>query len=192
MIESTPSRPYVCALIASIDYDFKYLEFIVFYSDDILYSVIFPPPFFLSIIASVFRVYFCIFFLYFQSTFVAYFNFFFLFDIFFISIIFQTNYASDLLRVERNMVLRRRRLLSVLKDNEIAPTVTSFPMLGVGDFIDSPLNFSSTDSASIYLPDYIINPHPRYLIFQLISSIFYFFVSLNFSIFQLIISFFHE
>ena len=90
------------------------------------------------------------------------------------------------------MVLRRRRLLSVLKDNEIAPTVTSFPMLGVGDFIDSPLNFSSIDSASIYLPDYIINPHPRYLIFQLISSIFYFFVSLNFSIFQLIISFFHE
>ena len=63
MIESTPSRPYVRASVASFDYDSKYLAIIVFYSDDILYSVIFPPPFFLSIIASVFRVHFCIFFL---------------------------------------------------------------------------------------------------------------------------------
>lgn len=90
------------------------------------------------------------------------------------------------------MVLRRRRLLSVLKDNEIAPTVTSFPMLGVGDFIDSPLNFSSTDSASIYLPDYIINPHPRSLIFQLISCIFYFFVVIEFFNFSFTYFFFHE
>lgn len=74
----------------------------------------------------------------------------------------QTNYASDLLRVERNMVLRRRRLLSVLNKDEIAPTVTCFPLLGVGDFIDDPLPFNSDDSKSIYLPDYIINPHPRY------------------------------
>ena len=34
-----------------------------------------------------------------------------------------TNYVSDLLRVERNMLLRRKRLLSALKPNEIAPTV---------------------------------------------------------------------
>jgi hypothetical protein len=34
------------------------------------------------------------------------------------------NYASDLLRVEKNMVLRRRRLLAALSANEIAPTVT--------------------------------------------------------------------
>lgn len=34
-----------------------------------------------------------------------------------------SNFVTDLLRVERNMVLRRKRLLSVLKDNEIAPTV---------------------------------------------------------------------
>ena len=60
------------------------------------------------------------------------------------------------------MVLRRRRLLSVLNKDEIAPTVTCFPLLGVGDFIDSPLPFNSDDSKSIYLPDYIINPHPRY------------------------------
>ena len=40
-----------------------------------------------------------------------------------------SNYASDLLRVERNMILRRRRLLTVLEPNEIAPTVTCFPLL---------------------------------------------------------------
>ena len=34
-----------------------------------------------------------------------------------------SNYASDLLRVERNMVLRRRRLLSALRSDEIAPYV---------------------------------------------------------------------
>ena len=33
------------------------------------------------------------------------------------------NFVSDLLRVERNMLLRRKRLLSVLTPNEIAPLV---------------------------------------------------------------------
>lgn len=37
-----------------------------------------------------------------------------------------SKYASDLLRVERNMILRRRRLLSLLKPNEIAPYVRRF------------------------------------------------------------------
>ena len=41
-----------------------------------------------------------------------------------------SNYVSDLLRVERNMTLRRKRLLSMLKEDEIAPTVTCFPLLG--------------------------------------------------------------
>lgn len=35
------------------------------------------------------------------------------------------NFASDLLRVERNMVLRRSRLLSALSADEIAPTTRS-------------------------------------------------------------------
>eukprot|EP01035_Chromulina_nebulosa_P016859 gene16859-22346_t len=73
-----------------------------------------------------------------------------------------SNYASDLLFVERNMILRRRRLLSVLSENEIAPTVTCFPLLGVGDFIANSNEFSSPFSFSIYLPDYVINPHPRF------------------------------
>lgn len=72
------------------------------------------------------------------------------------------NYTSDLLRVERNMTLRRRRLLSVLSSNEIAPTVTCFPLMGVADFIDNPKEFDSPHSQSLLLPDYIINPHPRF------------------------------
>jgi glutamate--cysteine ligase catalytic subunit len=73
-----------------------------------------------------------------------------------------SHFASDLLRVERNMTLRRRRMLSALKENEIAPTVTCFPLMGCGDFIANPQPFSAPFSQSIYVPDYIINPHPRF------------------------------
>ena len=45
-----------------------------------------------------------------------------------------SNYATDLVAVERNMRLRRARLLSVLRPDEICPTVACFPLLGVGDF----------------------------------------------------------
>lgn len=72
------------------------------------------------------------------------------------------NYASDLLRVERNMSLRRRRLLASLKENEIAPTVPCFPLLGVGDFIDNPRPFAAPYSNSAFIPDYVVNPHPRF------------------------------
>lgn len=72
------------------------------------------------------------------------------------------NYASDLLRVERNMILRRRRLLSVLREDEIAPYVTCFPLMGVGDFIHEPTSFEAPYSLSEYVPDNIVNPHPRF------------------------------
>ena len=45
-------------------------------------------------------------------------------------------YAADLCRVERNMRLRRRRLLAELDDDEICPTLVTFPGFGVGDFCD--------------------------------------------------------
>ena len=73
-----------------------------------------------------------------------------------------TNYASDLIRVERNMIVRRRRLNSLLEDNEVAPTMVNFPMLGTKDFIRDPKPFNSPHSKSIFVPDYIINPHPRF------------------------------
>lgn len=40
--------------------------------------------------------------------------------------------------------------------------MTCFPLLGVGDFIHNPLPFENPHSQSEYVPDYIINPHPRF------------------------------
>lgn len=73
-----------------------------------------------------------------------------------------SNYASELLRVERNMILRRRRLVSALKPDEIAPYMTCFPLLGVGDFIHMPTDLSVPFSQSSFVPDSVINPHPRF------------------------------
>lgn len=71
-------------------------------------------------------------------------------------------YASEMLRVEQSMILRRRRLLSALAANEISPLVTCFPLMGVGDFIHNPQPFAAPYSQSEYVPDYCINPHPRF------------------------------
>lgn len=73
-----------------------------------------------------------------------------------------SNYVSDLLRVERNMILRRRRLIASLLPNEIAPTVTCFPLLGVKNFIASDQSFDAPYSRSEFVPDFVINPHPRF------------------------------
>ena len=75
-----------------------------------------------------------------------------------------SNYASDLLRVERNMILRRRRILSALGENEIAPTVTSFPLMGVGTFYAPATegDFEVPYSHSLYVPDKVINSHVRF------------------------------
>ncbi|KAF0757431.1 hypothetical protein AaE_004261, partial [Aphanomyces astaci] len=72
-------------------------------------------------------------------------------------------FSSDLRRVEPSMRLRRARLLCVLHDNEICPTVTSFPLLGVGNDFTVPPTFSRGPiAASEYISDAIINPHPRF------------------------------
>ena len=75
-----------------------------------------------------------------------------------------SNYVTDLLRVERNMTLRRRRILSVLADNEIAPTVSSFPLMGVGNFFHPALegDIQVPYSQSSFVSDKIINEHVRF------------------------------
>ena len=72
------------------------------------------------------------------------------------------NYANDLLRVEKNMNMRRRRLLYNLGPDEIAPTVTCFPLFGVGSFVHTDVPFSAPASESVFAPDVVINPHPRF------------------------------
>eukprot|EP00588_Corethron_pennatum_P017717 CAMPEP_0194304804 /NCGR_PEP_ID=MMETSP0171-20130528/2425_1 /TAXON_ID=218684 /ORGANISM="Corethron pennatum, Strain L29A3" /LENGTH=821 /DNA_ID=CAMNT_0039056163 /DNA_START=130 /DNA_END=2591 /DNA_ORIENTATION=- len=71
-----------------------------------------------------------------------------------------TGFTNDLLRVEPNMRLRRSRLLTVLHDDEIAPTVTGYPLLGVHGTDDLPTNGPVANSD--YISDAIINPHPRF------------------------------
>ncbi len=75
-----------------------------------------------------------------------------------------SGYAIDLLRVERNMRLRRRRLLTELRENEIAPTVSTFPLLGsLGDDGTVPKSdVGGPRTESEYIGDDIINPHPRF------------------------------
>ena len=75
-----------------------------------------------------------------------------------------TGFSTDLLRVERNMRLRRKRILTVLKENEIAPTVSAFPLLGsMGDDGSvPPTSVGGPVTLSEYVGDGIINPHPRF------------------------------
>ncbi|CAM9636627.1 unnamed protein product [Chrysoparadoxa australica] len=73
-----------------------------------------------------------------------------------------SGYASDLLRVERNMRLRRKRIMGVLLPNEIAPSVTCFPLMGVGEFTSPSAPVCGPIANSEYIPDCVINPHPRF------------------------------
>mmetsp|Transcript_44683 Transcript_44683/g.49862 ORF Transcript_44683/g.49862 Transcript_44683/m.49862 type:complete len:959 (+) Transcript_44683:104-2980(+) len=75
-----------------------------------------------------------------------------------------TGFSTDLLRVERNMRLRRQRLLTVLAINEIAPTVSVFPLLGSleDDGSVPPVPVGGPITESEYIGDGIINPHPRF------------------------------
>ncbi|TDH72620.1 hypothetical protein CCR75_004293 [Bremia lactucae] len=71
-------------------------------------------------------------------------------------------FTSDLRKVEDNMRLRRARLLALLHEDEIAPSVTAFPMMGVGDFTVPSSQPRGPVAMSDYVSDAIINPHPRF------------------------------
>eukprot|EP00536_Pseudo-nitzschia_multiseries_P008446 jgi/Psemu1/319394/estExt_fgenesh1_pm.C_2140008 len=75
-----------------------------------------------------------------------------------------TGFSTDLLRVERNMRLRRKRILTALGENEIAPTVSAFPLLGAlgDDGSIPPVPVGGPVTLSEYIGDGIINPHPRF------------------------------
>ena len=75
-----------------------------------------------------------------------------------------TGYTSDLLRVERNMRLRRKRILTVLDDDECAPTISAPFMLGAQgeDGTVPSTSIGGPRTQSDYIGDAIINPHPRF------------------------------
>lgn len=71
------------------------------------------------------------------------------------------SYVSDLPNVEKSMQLRRKRLHYVLGDNEIAPTTSNFPMLGVEGYEHS-RGVGGGVAQSALVSDRVINPHPRF------------------------------
>lgn len=73
-----------------------------------------------------------------------------------------SGYTNDLLRVERNMRLRRARMLAALGPDETALTLTVFPRLGCDDFCDPPAPTRGPIAESEFIPDECINPHPRF------------------------------
>jgi len=68
----------------------------------------------------------------------------------------------DLLKVEDRMRLRRSRLLSALQPGELAPTVSSLPTFGVGDFCSPSKDPGGPVAESLFVPDDIIFPHARF------------------------------
>ena len=72
-----------------------------------------------------------------------------------------SGYISDLFQVEPSLRMRRRRLHLVLDENEIAPSVSNFPMLGVDGYSHNRNNLGPI-AKSKYISDEIINPHPRF------------------------------
>mmetsp|Transcript_4847 Transcript_4847/g.14099 ORF Transcript_4847/g.14099 Transcript_4847/m.14099 type:complete len:684 (+) Transcript_4847:97-2148(+) len=69
--------------------------------------------------------------------------------------------ARSLLQVEESMRLRRARLLAALRPDEIAPTMVTFPLLGVGDDFYRPRVAATRGPTSV--PDHCICKHPRFL-----------------------------
>merc|ERR1719399_1150244 len=74
----------------------------------------------------------------------------------------HSGFAIDLLRVERNMRVRRARLNAALRPGEIAPTIPCFPMMGVGTFTAPAHPPGGPIAQSLFVPDAVINPHPRF------------------------------
>lgn len=69
---------------------------------------------------------------------------------------------TSLLEVQDNMMMRRSRLLSCLDPSEIAPTLSCFPMLGVGNSTYPHFASEGPVAQSLFIPDEAIFPHPRF------------------------------
>jgi glutamate--cysteine ligase catalytic subunit len=70
--------------------------------------------------------------------------------------------TADLRLVEINMRLRRRLAESLLQANERLAYIPAFPMMGVGEFTEPVHPPGGKVSHSRFLPDAIINEHPRF------------------------------
>lgn len=71
-------------------------------------------------------------------------------------------FVNDLLHLETNLRKRRKRIIDVLGDKYGLSALVSWPLLGVGSFTNPPLKPGGDVSESYFLPDGVINPHPRF------------------------------
>jgi glutamate--cysteine ligase catalytic subunit len=72
-------------------------------------------------------------------------------------------YMRDLVLVEQNMALRRAQISRVLRPQERVLSLTAYPLLGCGRFCVPPgQGVCGPLARSLYLPDAVINPHPRF------------------------------
>ncbi|KAK4533628.1 hypothetical protein CCYA_CCYA18G4510 [Cyanidiococcus yangmingshanensis] len=72
-------------------------------------------------------------------------------------------YMRDLVLVEQNMALRRAQIRHVLRPGERVLSLTAYPLLGCGRFSEpSGRGVCGPVARSLYLPDAVINPHPRF------------------------------
>ncbi|KJE91807.1 glutamate-cysteine ligase, variant [Capsaspora owczarzaki ATCC 30864] len=69
---------------------------------------------------------------------------------------------SDFLTVESNMRLRRETVQALLRPNEVALTVTNFPLLGTPNFTEPPAAPRGPAARSLFFPDEAINAHRRF------------------------------
>ena len=72
------------------------------------------------------------------------------------------SYSTDLVQVERNMNIRRELIEQVLAEEERYLTLAIFPLLGVGQFTHRPFSVFGPATLSEYVPDEVINQHPRF------------------------------
>jgi len=69
---------------------------------------------------------------------------------------------DGVLAVEKQLQVRRTRLQEALRPDELAPTVTAFPLLGVGNFSEPAFPTRGPVLDSLFVPDETLFPHPRF------------------------------
>jgi glutamate--cysteine ligase catalytic subunit len=73
-------------------------------------------------------------------------------------------FSSDLALIESNMELRRKLIQGALDEDEVVLSITNFPLLGVGEFCIpwNPELLRGPAANSEFIPDTVINDHPRF------------------------------
>lgn len=71
-------------------------------------------------------------------------------------------YVADLVNVEKNMMLRRKRLYDLLDENELVMTLTAFPRFGCGIFTSPPTQIYEQRTKSYLVSDEVCFPHPKF------------------------------